>query len=35
MIWNWESSPIQAAAVAASAMLLAGIGLFGLMRRGQ
>ena len=35
MIWNWEASPIQAAAVAASAMLLAGIGLFGLMRRGQ
>lgn len=35
MTWNWDSSPIQAAAVAASAMLLAGIGLFGLLRRGQ
>lgn len=35
MTWNWNASPIQAAAVAASAMLLAGIGLFGLLRRGQ
>lgn len=35
MIWNWNASPIQAAAVAASAMLLAAIGLFGLLRRGQ
>ncbi len=35
MTWNLESSPIQAAAVAASAMLLAAIGLFGLFRRGQ
>lgn len=35
MTWNWTASPIQGAAVAASAMLLAGIGLFGLLRRGQ
>ncbi len=35
MTWNWDASPIQAAAVAASAMLLAAIGLFGLLRRGQ
>lgn len=35
MTWNWNASPIQAAAVAASAMLLAAIGLFGLFRRGQ
>lgn len=35
MTWNWTASPIQGAAVAASAMLLAGIGLFGLLRRGH
>lgn len=35
MMWNWNASPIQAAAVSASAMLLAAIGLFGLLRRGQ
>ncbi|MCC6349911.1 MAG: PEP-CTERM system histidine kinase PrsK [Candidatus Eisenbacteria bacterium] len=35
MTWSWNASPVQGAAVAASAMLLAGIGLFGLLRRGQ
>jgi putative PEP-CTERM system histidine kinase len=35
MIWTWNASPIQAAAVTASALLLAGIGLFSLLRRGQ
>lgn len=35
MIWSWNASPIQAAAVTASALLLALIGLFGLLRRGQ
>lgn len=35
MTWSWTASPIQGAVVAASAMLLAGIGLFGLLRRGH
>lgn len=35
MIWTWDASPIQAAVVTASALLLAAIGLFGLLRRGQ
>ena len=35
MVWTWNASPIQAAVVSASALLLAAIGLIALLRRGH
>lgn len=35
LVWSWHASPIQAAIVTASAMLLAAIGLLVLLRRGH
>ena len=35
MIWSWTASPVQAAAVTATALLLTAIGLLALLRRGH